>query len=214
MKLFNKTFFCSPFILSALIGLSLIGLSMLKIEGMIQKPEQVTEQQINPFAPLQNLCKKCATKSITNINAPLLQKVFKNTFVLVCAMVVQQNNPKQSKELLENKDIEKEFDKLLVRLKEYIIYNAAIANQGEFVECQCFHPNFYSPILYTLDTEVAQLLKKKELLIYVLDDVISTGQRPEYLDDAQHLHDAINSQLWQNDLLDAFVNASATCIIL
>jgi len=204
---------------------------MLKIEGMIQQPAQDTnqtqlpivalapEQPINPLGPLQDLCKKLNTtpdqaKRNQIIDAILPNEVFENMFNLVCAMVVQQNNPKQSKEWLECSIIHKEFDQLLMRLKECIIYNAAITEQGAVIESQCLSHHFYPPILYTLDTEVTQFYKKIVQLISVLDDAITTGQKPKYLCDARLLHDAINLQLWQNDLLGMLVNASATCIVL
>jgi hypothetical protein len=204
----------------------LISLSTLKVEGMIQPqaPKQtelpiqasMQEQPINPLEPLHDICNE-------GINMPLLQEAFADAFGLICAMVIQQNNPSESNVWLESKKTWKEIDDLDMKLKEHITYAAALATQT-FPAQSLFicHPGqqdvglaiYYSRLFQALHNEVTQLYKKINMLIDVLSEVITTGQKPEYLNDAQQLQAKITSQVWRKDLWNGLANASGSCLIL
>ena len=101
MELFNKKFFDSLFILTVLICFGTI-----KVEGM------GSQESINPFAPLYDLCHEC-------INETSIKKACNDSFGRICAMVVHDKNPSESIRWLENQP-RVEINTLFLILKEQI----------------------------------------------------------------------------------------------
>ena len=193
MKLFNKKFFYSLFITTTLFGAC-----TLKLAGM----GRLAPEQAGLLAPLQNLSGQCVTERV-------IKKAFKDTFHLICTMVVYQQNLATSKGWLESQDTKKELVELVRRIKEQInhSYNidqerslrlASIAPQpGE--QTSYTHSFYYLRIFQTLDTEAEQLHKKMETLVSLLNKEIATGQGRGYLENVMLLRRTVNQAImWRN----------------
>lgn len=164
MELFNKKFFGLLFVLTVLICLCTV-----KVEGM------ESQEPINPFAPLQELCKHC-------ISRDLIWEAFNNTFGLICARVVHSHNPSESISWLEDPATGAEIKECIRRLNEQITQRVR-----EMFGEECFWPHlpgemgsksgpdgmglYYLHLFQTLKNEEYVLYKKIAVLISLLDEV-------------------------------------------
>jgi hypothetical protein len=237
MKLFNKTFFYSPFILTVLVSLSTTNIEGMEHQSkqMVDESTQTTEQfmitakPINPhLKPLKDLCDKYNATKYTDIES--LQKAFSNIFDLICTSVVRQNNPSQSIIWLESLADGKELDQLVEKLEKPITHDASITVMAASYpgSVSNYESNYYVRMLGVIKIEVEQLYKKMAMLALMLNIIATTGQRPKYFDDTQLLQKEVISQIankewqdmwepWQNRwkaLQGVWATVSGSCVIL
>lgn len=182
MELFNKKFFGSLFMFTALICLCTV-----KVEGM------ENHEPINPFAPLQELCKHC-------VEGSSIRKAFNDTFGLICTMVVHDHNPSKSIHWLENPAIGEAIKGFYHQLNEQVTYRHDAAEQQHIEDqMECFRRDFedqmkgfhsqnmmqyrkdpyqglyYFELFQILKNDVACLNKKIAVLISLLNEELASS---------------------------------------
>ena len=140
---------------------------------------------LSPFMPLQTLCNEC-------INDATIEGAFNETFNLICTQVViRHRNLGVIKHWLQSK-AQKESSSFVARIQEKIGHQM-LWHTNEQIQQDFLNYTIY--LFQKLGKSVSQFNEKNRALVQFIDEAISTGQTPSYLDDAKLLQEAIELEI-------------------